>query len=647
MKKRFICLVLGVLTILSLCLTGCSSEAETTEVKTSAMTLTMYVMQDNVTEEAAKQVNDAMNRITKAKFKTKVEIHFLSESEYYDVVEKSIKDNAAEKLLAEEAAKALKNAIRKAKKESRNTEEAISQFYAEHPEYIKYAVTDSEDETGVVEDETIINENGLKEIVYPEVLENQVDIIYIDSYEKYKQYVEDEWLSSLDEDLSGGSKKLKDYVSPSLLAGVKQDGSTYAIPNNVVVGQYTYMLIDKDLFDAFHGNINNVENILDLSTFFADISDPAKVEEKFGAGHTVVPIASDYDSCMKNFVWYWNIDFTQTPQVDDNGDPITDKESGNPLYDYTYTVNQNKPSIMGMVYGDSVISRGSVNLKFEALFQTSAYRELLQKMMSYKIHNYFGAESDGDMVGVKFVNGDYDTPSQYEDDYYVLVARYPEASESDLYGNLFAVSASCKDTSRAMEIITYLNTNEDYRNLLQYGIKGTNYTIDEDGVLHRLNNDYMMEINRTGNVFIAHPEEGKPADFWVSGMAQNNDSLINPLLGFDFNSLLEDGEHLDAGLLAAINKASAEAQEALDACTTEEELTALLDVFYKKYSVTAPSDANAEQKALANYIKKCANSAYDGSAVTPEDKNGASPYTVYKNWASANGYWYDPSATKK
>ena len=90
-----------------------------------------------------------------------------------------------------------------------------------------------------------------------------------------------------------------------------------------------------------------------------------------------------------------------------------------------------------------------------------------------------------------------------------------------------------------MEVISLINTNAEARNILQYGVEGVDYYI-EDGVLNRTNTLYSMKIERTGNCFIAHPEEGLPENYWENAKNQNNDALINPLLGFDMNKVLND-----------------------------------------------------------------------------------------------------------
>ena len=99
-----------------------------------------------------------------------------------------------------------------------------------------------------------------------------------------------------------------------------------------------------------------------------------------------------------------------------------------------------------------------------------------------------------------------------------------------------AVSELSNEDTRAMEIITYLNTNSEIRNLLQYGIAGQHYTV-ENGTVSRvadkMGNFYDMDIYATGNAFLAYPEPGMDASIWENGKKQNRDSLVEPMLGFN------------------------------------------------------------------------------------------------------------------
>ena len=121
MNKRLICLTLSILMLLTCLLTGCNqtkTEEEESTTDNSAKTITMWVVTEEETTEKAKElVSEAFTKITKAKFKTNVEIQFCTEDEYYEKLEETIKAAQTDILMAEEAAKELRKYLKAHKDE--------------------------------------------------------------------------------------------------------------------------------------------------------------------------------------------------------------------------------------------------------------------------------------------------------------------------------------------------------------------------------------------------------------------------------------------------------------------------------------------------------------------------------------------------
>jgi hypothetical protein len=322
-------------------------------------------------------------------------------------------------------------------------------------------------------------------------------------------------------------------------------------------------------------------------------------------------------------------------------------------------------SILGTMMKDAAKrTRGGINVGFNSLFIDAEYREMYSTLKNYQYEGYYGTPAEGQRAAVSFMEGDARIKQEYEEkgvyvdengkEYYVVVAQYPEATESELYGNMFAVYANSNHLARSMEVITYLNTNAALRNLLQYGILGQHYELNADGTAHLLTSSeseygtYRMTIEKTGNCFIATPHEDAGADAWTYAKQQNNDSLINPLLGFDFNMATADSDYsLDVALIDHINELSAQAKELVDECTTKAELNDLMmndeDGFKKIYSSSA-GDVKLNKATNNSYDPESPLGPEGGDNQTP-DKSGSSPYTVYQAWLTQ--YGYAASATKK
>ncbi len=697
MKKRIFCLALTCFMLLSSFLfVGCAQEEEEgadVAANTGAKTITMRIISEKkvcnsdaelaeylenecggdkesakykdmlATIKAYQAVEDEISKKTKSDYKTKLDIRFYTEDEYSEILEADMAEYALLQKKAEVAERALDKYVKEYKASS--TEEypdaaIVASFYRHFPEYEFYKEFSAAAGTSS-EDTYVKNDLGISELVYPEADATQIDIIYISGYDMYKRYIDNEWILPLNSFISTTGKKLTYNISQTLLNGVKVEGETYAIPNNVIIGEYTYMLVDRELAEKYKHTYENLSDIVKCDTFVNDVA----------ANHKdILPIDSTFDDCMDLFVWYWNID----RELNEFGETV-------------YEINRdNKFSVLGTFYDQpSSVGRGSIVLGFDSLLANEKYRETLLCLKNYELNGCYRETNETRKdAAISFETGTYammrdafyDEEGNKKDEndkdygvytdengkeYFLYVARYPQANDDALYGNMYAVSANTKSTQACMEIITLINTDSEIRNLLQYGIKQgehddgqtPNYSIDEDtGVLTRLNDLYMMDIEKTGNCFIAYPEEGLPVDYWEDAKSQNNDAVIDPLAGFDFNQrLAEYGAVLDNDQIAYCEILSEQVLAKINGPdVTYELLENLIEgELAKEYgdkkdiTITFNDDAGESQTEIVR-ITKLTNKDYDvgtglGTKEEPEaDPNGESPYTIYYRWLVAYGY---------
>ena len=640
MKKRVISFLLCLVMLFSacaFCLTGCSpKEEEQTEEekeqaqKNQAATLVMWCVTENAkelnengelafddeTQAQMKAVVKQLTAITQSQLKTKLIVKYLTMDEYYEKLEEALEWQEAQAKAKEEAGN---------KNDKEDVEEELPEEEEEEDEEIQY------DEDG----NPIIDTTKYPELT-AEQLEYQVDILYISGYDKYTDYVagyhnsEEEklqsllkkmlseeritqeeydngskkkniytfldtlleegritqeeiepytyktWLAPLDTLIKEDGKKMSSYVSSALLNAARYKNNIYAIPNNNVIGEYTYMLIDKQLFDKYYytASVPQIHSIVDLGAFLEDIAAYEK---------DVLPINADVNYCMSTIAHYWDID------------PDTNEVTGN-------------FSILGYAYKNTDrVNRGDIALKFESLFANDTYKNALKNLMDFHYKGYFGTAEEGQKSAVSFVTGAASDAAAYQDDYYVVVVDYPLASDQDIYSNMFAISAYSSNTKKSMQVINLLNTDEQFRNLFLYGIEGTNYTRNSDGTVSETrNNKYKMDIAKTGNEFLAYVPEGTDLELWEYAKQQNREALVNPLLGFDFNSALADSslikdesedindpkskateytiESIDTELIRYISQKSKEVWAQIEACKDTDELELLLEELEMKYS---------------------------------------------------------------
>ncbi len=536
MKLRILSVMLC-LAMLVCAFSSCSKKEEDdgviSETSTrAAVTLSMYVItEDGTTDEAAEAVEKEINSMIKSKYTTKLEITYLIAEEYYAAVE------AQFELMKKNGTTA-----------SKDTE----------------AVESGDETAAPVEEELVIGENGVAELRYPTLTPGQIDIVVIDDYAKYTEYVEKGWLASLDSSVKGTSKKLTDYIYPATLEAARVNGTLYAIPNNhPIASETTYITINRELAKEFGLDCDVVKSVSDLADFLAFVS------EKEG----VTPIRNT--EVEMNDVLYMGADAATRTLTSDF-------------------------SLVGQYGKNSTLSAP------ESLFANQAYKNELLALAKFDFAGYCGTGADenyaieiktGDLAAMCADGADKD-----------IVALYSKAlPKEEVCGTVIGVSAftDTKIFDRVMEVITYLNTNEEFRNLFQYGIEGTNYILDEyTDEMVKLTNDYNMDLSKTGNMFIAYPDAGMPANIWE--MAKKQNLVTVPFVqdsfgGFVIPADTERETPVDFDSAKELAKASASVKAQLDACKTYEEFEAIVNSVADTYGEVINSFITGENTPCALY----------------------------------------------
>lgn len=176
----------------------------------------------------------------------------------------------------------------------------------------------------------------------------------------------------------------------------------------------------------------------------------------------------------------------------------------------------------------------------------TSYDEVLD-IISAKFDN-----SNGDLVAL--VSGSYEDRFLYEaQGYYCNIVKNPIADKNEAFSSAFAIidrntaSSKVDMNERAMQIIYDLNMKDKLRNILQYGVAGTNYKLDSDenDVVSKLEkgpNLYSMKLIYTGNMLNAFvcEEIGWTAESKANAISQNADSVTIEDLNADNNESTEE-----------------------------------------------------------------------------------------------------------
>lgn len=624
MKKKLLSLFVGICMLLPVFLTGCSEDGETIDVTNShasAMTLTLYsIVEDGTTEAAIKAVQDALNVKTENELNTHVELKFYTADEYAAVLDAQFKEIQADMDMQAR----LKAAADVARKAARAAGYSVAN---KNPE----TEAKKPDETGVAEtveaDETVINEYGIADTVYPDVIEGQLDIFLINSYSMYSDLISKGVLSALEGELSLGAKSITGYVYPALLNSASVGGHTYAVPNNHMVGEYTYMLVNKSIAQKYGFNESTFKTAASLydSGFLARVS----------AGEAGAVLMLNDPECT--------IDYA----TGDEG-------------------------ILG-TYVTVPMSTTQKTYPPEIIYGIPTYKSILCAKNQFGASIEHGNVEDfsGRTIASAFLKGSYVDMQQYKDDYYVTVVDAPTYTMEDVCSGMYAVSAYSVDLSRSMEIIELLASEPDVVNLLAYGIEDVNYSKDDGSNIVELfnkedsgDNYYRMNPSYAGNQYKrfitsdANAEEiAISADNWAGAKSQNLASVSLPYSGFVINTELvptyiapenttepDDEDETGAVTDAVTDSGSGSAEPETPAKTymPVDEMLAGLEAVYKEYSEKVANfngtdpDTGAAM-SFADYLdaitERLAENIYVNQAL--DECNSASVLNQYNTFAGA------------
>ena len=537
MKKRLLCLLLCFVFVLGL-MVGCSKKTDeeaiddkADEASKNAITLGMHLISEKkVSDEQAQKIEDAVNKITKEQFKIQLELHFYTEDAYYNIIEENFKKMMTVQEDREPSAETGENGAN---------------------------VTNAE--------ETMVNELGQVVLKYPTIDDYQVDIFYFSGYERYNEYYGKGYLSRMEDEIL---QEVRPYINSLYLDSLKALNSkrVYALPTNSSIGEYTYLLVNKEVMNQMHKAPADFTSL--TCTEIQDLLSYTKQHYS----DTYVPLYSESDLLDFHDYQYWGLD--EKNELSNSFSLL----GGLINSDHKFMVEEN------------YIPAGSV-------LQNSAFVDGIKVMKSYQFNEYLGTKGDlnaGKKFAVGYLKGGAELVEEYGDEYEMIVLANPQLTTEDLYGNMFAISGTCMYTTRAMDILTYLNSNETFRNLLLYGIEGENYELvdseylDEEGipyqVVHRLNTKYMMDVNKTGNTLIAYTLEGNNPLNNQRAKQQNLDAVASLYLGFD---LSYNNMQLDTEGAKNLRAKSAEVYDAIMKCKTPEALNTYLSNLVNSFQTDA------------------------------------------------------------
>lgn len=454
MKKGILCILLSLL-LLAPMFASCQQEADFTETEASIYTL-YTIVDESTTDEAIHQVELALNRILFYRLGVILKLEMVTEEEYDKLIEDKFAEMEAYQL------------------EKKNNKKATSSV----------ASTDEETSIDVISGDDVLD--LLEEGQDIPLDEPRLDIFLVRGYDDYYELATANKLAALDEKLNNEAKSLKSSIHSTLFTAAKVGGKTYGVPVNNAIGEYTYLVFDKELLTKYGKDPNTLKSIEDLQDYLDEI----KANEP-----DVVPLKNAMVST-----------------------------------DLSFLSNEGFPA---MIVDGNVVD-AYANSKFKNYFAMLARYQAL----GYIADNNVAESDDGARYAVRIETGNIDSISArladtgYEYDYSMYSA--PLATNETTIDNIFCVSeyVVSNELTDVMKIVTAINTDAQLMNLLTYGVENENYVLDDEGQVERLNDSYIIDPNHAGNCFITYTLKGENPDKWNNDIKQNQDAIVSPSLGF-------------------------------------------------------------------------------------------------------------------
>ncbi len=440
MKKGILCILLSIFLLVPL-LTACGGETATTRTKAKVYTL-YTIVDESTTDDAIRRVELSLNRILFYRLGVILDIRTAkSEEEYYKLVNGTLDELEAN-----------------AEKGSTTTSNEI-----------------------ITGDDILAMLEKNEDIPYTSP---RLDLFLVTDFQRYYDYAVNGDLTEIDAMLNNEGKDLTSEIHGTFFNAAKVNGKIYGVPVNSPIGENTYFVFDKELFES--------QDIVDITTIHS----------------------------LKDLEEYFSVIKEMHPDV------VPLKTLGANL-ETNFLINEGFPAIVN----NGVVSDAYSNPKF------NNYLSLVAK---YNALGYIGnpaTDAKNTKYAVRIETGneaDFDSEKE-------ILVKYsnPIATTENTIESIFCISkyVSSNELIDIINIITALYTQSDLMNLMLYGVEGINYELDDHKQVHRLagadgNYNYVIDPYCLPNPFIAYTLDTEARDKWEQIIAQNRETIASPSLGY-------------------------------------------------------------------------------------------------------------------
>ena len=395
MLKKILCLVLAVTMVVGvLALTSCGQVKQNQLDERLPITISVLgITTEETTDEAVEAVEKAINDILGMTYNTHIDLSLVTADEYMDLINERVEIAVHNAKLDSAVLNYNNAALNKA-----NSAIVTKNFGKWQTVVSGVEATTITTREQYTELRTELNEHNILEVVYPDAA-SPIDVVMVIGKDMYKTLSENGVLQSIKSNINTDAyTKFSQYIYPTYIELLQAiTGDIMAVPNNNLLAEYTYVVVNKNLADKYELNIDTVDNYDDFADFLSEVK----------ANESVVPMANVPDA-LGVFELFTNEEIS----IGTYCDPLIgySEEDGSSYY-------------------------------IDNIFDIPEYIAHQKLMGEYKEAGYFESKSGSEDFAVKVVKGDASVPVVYGSDYYVKVVQNPFVNEDAIFNGMFGVSA--------------------------------------------------------------------------------------------------------------------------------------------------------------------------------------------------------------
>ncbi len=286
------------------------------------------------------------------------------------------------------------------------------------------------------------------------------------------------------------------------------DGKIYGFINYQIAAKDTVFTAQEDYVNKYNFDMSTVKKPQDVEPFLAAV--------KAGEDASVIPTEGWKQGMWEDVMRYYG--FEQIgPAFTPGVIRISDTE--------TKVINQYETD----EFKEHILMMRDWYKKGYVIKDSATFTARVQQRGTGKLVSLFRSSKPG---------GNAEWEAQYGHKIVNQEIAKPIVSTSSVTATMNAIPKSSSDPVRAMKLLELVNSDVEINNMINFGIEDKHYKKVAEKRIEILE-DSKYKPNRSwtfGNVFITYLQPGQEDGVWEETIKMNEESIVSPLIGFNFNS---------------------------------------------------------------------------------------------------------------